>query len=368
MKFCRKQGEGCSKPEDFHDVSEVLNLEEGVWEYCFRLENRLGQKSEILCKEMRVSGTKPTINITINTPAISTDLPVLDFPAITLNYKVQVDHNLATKSELQKHQMCRVEFSFHGQVNLATDTVTCLSTECRGLSLKDFTACGSEVEIDISGVYKNNLIDKAYLKLIVRSEDGAGNASINENSVLIDKDRWEYVPLTGPGTSLADEKLKAFFPITDDRVHIVTERNTILEYFADSQTWKEILDVSQYATKFLKFQELVVMPDQSIYALWHYGYEDKRALILRRKPGKPWENLDGDQSPPYCTSLTRDLAGHLYCQNEDKNLAYSYTNEIWKEISLTDSEGKPLCTHEVFHKQRDSMGLLQPRTLFTTNT
>jgi hypothetical protein len=341
MKFCRRQGQGCSKPEDFHETSEVLNQDEGVWDYCFLLENRAGRRSGILCKEIRVSGTKPQIHIAINTPAISTDLPILDFPTTRLKYKVQTDHSLATKSDLQKSQMCRVEFSFHGQVNLATDTITCLSTECRDKSLKEFVPCGSELEIDISGLYKTDLINKAYLKLIVQADDGAGNVSTRENSVLIDKDRWEYVALTGPGSSLENEKFARLFPITDDRVQILTQSQKIFEYAPASQTWKEVLDLSQLVHGLDQgLQDLVVMPDRSIYGLFHNIFMEK-PIVFKRDPGKPWAQLMEDQSPPACSDLSNDLAGNLYCQHEGQ--VYAYSEQNWKEINLSDSQGEKLC-------------------------
>jgi hypothetical protein len=348
MKFCRNQKgspsrpqKACSKAEDFEEAEEVLNQEEGIWDYCFLLENRLGQKSEIVCKEVRVSGTKPAIDITVDSPAITTDLPILDFPVTKLKYKVATGHKFAIESDLLKSQMCRVEFSFHGQVNLATDKVTCLSDTCRGKSLQEFAPCGNEVEIDISGLYKTDLIDKAYLKFIVRADDGAGNVSTQANSVLIHKDRWEYVALTGPGTNMENETLERLFPISDDRVHILTKSHKIYEYSPATQGWNELLDVTRFAPEgSLEFINLVLMPDRTVYSLWQQG-DQKKVVILQRKPGQAWEHLSGAQSPPGCSWLSKDLAGHLYCQ--DQGLLYVQNNRIWKDITPTDNQGEKIC-------------------------
>jgi hypothetical protein len=357
VKFCRKQGQGCATSADFRETAEVLNQEEGVWDYCFLLENKVGQKSEISCKEIRVSGTKPEIAIGLNTTAISTDLPILDFPITNLKYKVQTDHKLALKSDLQKSQMCRVEFSFHGQVNLATDIITCLSAECRGQNLKEFVPCGPEVELDTSALYKTDLIDKAYMKFIVRADDGAGNISIREKSILIDKDRWEYVPLMGTGSLVENEKLHTFFPITDNRVQILTESNKIFEYSTADQTWKELLDVSKLGPDgFMGLKTYVAMPDQTIFGLFRYSFSDE-FIILMRKPGRDWERLTGTQSPPGCSWLSNDYAGSLYCKHE--GMAYVYSGQDWKEIALKGSEGKDLCYEQMSFAQVDQTQWVQ---------
>lgn len=141
-------------------------------------QGKNGLESKKTCQNLRVSIGAPNFSVEWRNHDWQDGFASFDIPLSTVS--ADIDRFDGGKSEADF--TCKVDFLSRGKVEVKSPDVLCLSESCKGLSMNNFVPCNENIEFSLTEVWGKRDFRDAYLRLTVRSDDGADH--VREKSIV----------------------------------------------------------------------------------------------------------------------------------------------------------------------------------------